>query len=81
MEQQREPMRKLILKFNSNPGTTLEKVVGFSNSLGLQIESIDDVRKSKSILLKVVAITGGSTDLTKFKEILVRLPAVTVKEM
>lgn len=74
-------MKKLILKFNAHPGTTLEKVVGFSNSLGLQIESIDDVKKSKSISLKVVAVTGDSTELTKFKNILVRLPAVTVKEM
>ena len=74
-------MKKLILRFNAHPGSTLEKVVSFSNSLGLQIESIDDVKKSKSISLKVVAVTGGSTDLKKFKEVLVRLPAVTVREM
>ncbi len=79
--EQHEPPRKLVLKFNAHPGTTLERVVGHSNSLGLFIESIDDVRKTKSISIKVVSVTGENATLRKFEEILARLPAVTIKKM
>jgi hypothetical protein len=73
-------MKKLILKFNGNPETTLRTVVEFSNGLGLLIEKIEDLKKTKAITHKIVTITGEGISLKKMKDMLVRVPAVTAKE-
>jgi len=78
--EQIEPRKRLILRFNAHPGTTLEKVVQYSNSFGLQILNMENIVKSKAIAHKIVTITGEGADLAKMKEALVRVPAVTVKE-
>ena len=76
---QAAPTKKLILKFNAHPGTTLKSVVDISNSLGVRILNVEDQRKTKSIAHKIVTVTGEGAD-DKMREALVRLPAVSFKE-
>ena len=74
-------MRKIILKFNSNPDGTLERVVTLANRLSLTIESIEDIVKTKNILHKVVSISGTSENIKQMVEKLDRVPAVTIKKV
>ncbi len=73
-------MKRLNLRFNVHPGGTLQKIVEMSNNLGLLIEGIEDVKVSKSISHKVVSVSGDDENLKKMKEMLVRVPTVTIKE-
>jgi hypothetical protein len=73
-------VKKLVLKFNAHPDSTLRSVVSLANATGANIEGIEDLKKTNRIVIKVVTVRGDAGSLGDFRERLTRMPAVTIKE-